>query len=106
VLNTIQNFESSDNVSGEPLASEEIEIARAILRYLKEHPDAKDTLDGIAQWWLLREWTERRVAEVERAVSFLVAEELVLQTSRTGLLPYYEINNQKVDQISKLLQSP
>lgn len=27
-------------------------IARELLRYLVCHPDAKDTLDGIVQWWL------------------------------------------------------
>jgi len=86
-------------------ADEEIEIARAILRYLQGHPEAKDTLEGIAQWWLLREWTERRVAEVERAVSFLVSEELVLQTSRTGLPPYYQLNDEKGREISDILKA-
>jgi hypothetical protein len=81
----------------------EIEIARAILRYLQAHPKAKDTLDGIAQWWLLRERTERRVAEVERAVSFLVSQEFLLQTSRTGLPPYYRLNDQKGKEISDIL---
>jgi len=86
-------------------ADEEIEIARAILRYLQGHPEAKDTLEGIAQWWLLREWNERRVAEVERAVSFLVSEELVLQTSRTGLPPYYQLNDEKGREISDILKA-
>jgi len=89
----------------ERFETEQSETARAILRYLQAHPEAKDTLDGIAQWWLLREWTERKVAEVERAVSFLVTEELVLQTTRTGLPPYYQLNDQKSTEISKILQS-
>jgi len=97
-------FESSCRMSDQLSGVEEIEIARAILRYLRTHPDAKDTLDGIAQWWLLREWTERRVAEIERAVTFLVTEELVLQTTRTGLPPYYQLNDQKGTEISKILQ--
>jgi hypothetical protein len=83
----------------------EIEIARAILRYLQKHPEAKDTLDGIAQWWLLREWTERRVAEVERVVGFLVSAELVIQTSRTGLPPYYQLNDRKGKEISEIIQT-
>lgn len=28
------------------------EVAEAILRYLDDHPDAADTVDGIAQWWI------------------------------------------------------
>jgi hypothetical protein len=92
-------------MSEESYATQDVEIARAILRYLQAHPEAKDTLDGIAQWWLLREWTERKVAEVERAVSFLVTEELVLQTTRTGLPPYYQLNGQKSTEISRILQT-
>ncbi len=92
-------------MSGGRSEAKELEIARAILRYLRSHPEAKDTLDGIAQWWLLREWTERRVAEVERAVSFLVTEELVLQTGRIGLPPYYQLNHQKGTEISEILES-
>lgn len=29
-----------------------IEVVDAILRYLHSHPDAVDTLEGIAKWWL------------------------------------------------------
>ena len=105
-LNSIRgNFESSYHMSRASLATEDIEIARAILRYLKEHPEAKDTLDGIAQWWLVREWTERRRAEIERAVSFLVSKELIVQTSRTGLPPCYQLNNEKGKEISRVLKS-
>ena len=30
-------------------------VAKAILAYLLEHPDAQDTLAGIAEWWLPEE---------------------------------------------------
>lgn len=32
------------------------EIVEAILRYLHSHPDAADTVEGIAKWWLPAEW--------------------------------------------------
>ena len=52
----------------EASAAKAREIERAILRYLETYPEAKDTLEGIAQWWLWRELPEQRLRDVERAV--------------------------------------
>ncbi|MCA9551538.1 MAG: hypothetical protein KC933_15990 [Myxococcales bacterium] len=41
-----------------------------ILGYLLKHPGAKDTIDGLTEWWLL----ERRVAETRREVEEAVDE--------------------------------
>ncbi len=32
----------------------EQEITEAILEYFAEHPNASDTLEGIAEWWIMR----------------------------------------------------
>lgn len=32
----------------------EMEFADAIFGYLAEHPQASDTLEGIAEWWIMR----------------------------------------------------
>ncbi len=32
------------------------EVVDAILRYLQSHPDAVDSAEGIAQWWLPEAW--------------------------------------------------
>ncbi len=47
--------------------------AREILSYLVEHPDAKDTTEGIMNWWLSKGDTERERDEVQKAIDFLVA---------------------------------
>lgn len=75
-----------------PESEEGYEVARAILNYFYEHPDAKDTLEGIAQWWLAREGIEREIEEVERGVSILLDQGLVVEVRRDGLMPYYRLN--------------
>lgn len=31
------------------------ELTEAIIQYLQEHPQASDTLEGIAEWWIMRQ---------------------------------------------------
>ena len=47
-------------------------LARQILNYLEKHPDATDTLEGIATWWLQHQCLEQQVEEVAGALEFLV----------------------------------
>jgi hypothetical protein len=75
----------------DPVTDEEA-MAATILRYLQSRPDAADSLEGIAQWWLLRAWSEYQLAAVERALALLLARGLVHETRRTGQPPYYQIN--------------
>jgi hypothetical protein len=80
-------------------------VACAILRYLNKHPDAKDTLHGIAQWWLLREWSEPRLAEIRRAVGFLLSKDLIVETRRKGLPPCYRLNQERREEIATMLSA-
>jgi len=82
------------------------EIARAVLRYLKAHPEAKDTLEGIVRWWLERERSERLLEEVERAVTLLLSRDLVLETRRDGMPPYYELNPSRREAITQMTEEP
>ncbi|HXI23148.1 MAG TPA: hypothetical protein VNG71_04670 [Pyrinomonadaceae bacterium] len=72
----------------------DLETARAVLRYLQDHPDAKDTLQGIAQWWILRECAERKMSEVEEVVSVLLANGLIVEMRREGRPSYYGFNKE------------
>ena len=47
-------------------------VAAAIRRYLNEHPNAADTVEGIARWWLSGSSGNERLADVERAMELLV----------------------------------
>jgi hypothetical protein len=57
--------EAGDDVRG---------VARAIVRYLSAHPDAADTVRGVARWWL---GEGPGLGSVERAMVMLVARGLV-----------------------------
>ena len=80
-------------------------MARAILEYLQGHPDAKDTLEGIAQWWLLKEWTERKHQEIEASLTDLVSRGLVIERRREGTPPYYWLNRAKQNEITQILNT-
>ena len=54
-------------------------IAEDIARYLREHPDAADSLEGIRQWWLPRVRLEEASAQIERALEELLERGLVVR---------------------------
>jgi DNA-binding transcriptional ArsR family regulator len=80
------------------------EIARAVLRYLETYPEAKDTLEGIAQWWLSLERTEQRLREVQQALTLLASKGLILETRREGVPTYYRLNPKRRDAIARILR--
>jgi hypothetical protein len=91
-------------VNDEPGVAPVADIAREILRYLDHNPEAKDTLDGIAQWWLRRKQDKPVLGDVEGAVSWLCSRGLLLETCRPGVPPYYRLNPQQLEAISKILK--
>ena len=49
-----------------------ISVAKEIVRYLDVHPQAGDSAEGIAHWWLKRQRVSEAVEDVERALDYLV----------------------------------
>jgi Fe2+ or Zn2+ uptake regulation protein len=52
-------------------------IAEAILDYLRKHPEAQDTLAGIAEWWLPEHEVKGSTATVKEALAELVTAGLI-----------------------------
>lgn len=75
-----------------------------ILRYLSEHSEARDTLEGIVQWWLLEENIQRTVREVREVVSSLVEESLLIEVRTKNSRPHYRLNPEKRNQVHRLLR--
>lgn len=53
------------------------QVAEDVLRYLKRHPDAADTVEGIARWWLGGRGYENDLTVVQQAMKALVRRALV-----------------------------
>ena len=47
------------------------ELTREIMQYLDAHPGTADSLEGITQWWLLRQRYLRGLSKVENALDVL-----------------------------------
>jgi hypothetical protein len=58
-------------------AANEKELEGLILGYLKDCPDAEDTLEGISEWWVLDQLIKHRTQHVQKVLESLVAQGLL-----------------------------
>lgn len=84
--------------------AEKLPVAREILAYLAEHPDAQDTVEGIVEWWLLEQKIKRHTAQVKEALAELVAKGLVLERKGKDARIHYRVNRRKSGEIRALLR--
>jgi Fe2+ or Zn2+ uptake regulation protein len=69
----------------------ETELARVVMRYLAEHPQAMDNAQGIAEWWVMRQQVRVEVETLVKVLQRLVDEGLVEKLeSANG--PLYRLN--------------
>lgn len=52
-------------------------IVRSLIRYLRDHPQASDTSEGIAHWWLAADHPQVSLPAVEAALAWLEAQGIV-----------------------------
>jgi len=60
-------------------------VAIAILNYLRDHPSAKDSAKGIAQWWV-----GEKLEMVEKALALLTREGVIEVRGKTFQLAQRE----------------
>jgi len=68
------------------------QIEAEILDYLDTHPNAQDTLEGIVEWWLLRQRIAVATAHVKEALDELVELGLLTESRGGGSRTYYKAN--------------
>jgi hypothetical protein len=79
-------------------------IAAEILAYLLKHPQAQDTLEGIAHWWMLEQKIEESTSMIKKALAGLVAGGWVQTTLSSDGHLHYRINSKKAVEISSLIE--
>jgi len=81
------------------------ETAHKILAYLMANPDAKDTLEGILDWWLLQQDLQRNIALVRKALDELLDKKFLLEHKGTDKQKYYQVNREKLHEIATLIRT-
>ena len=71
----------------------ESDLAQAVLAYLAEHPRGMDTLEGIAEWWIMRGQVRVDVEALGRALNQLT-ERGVLEKIGSGEYARYHLKTQ------------
>ena len=62
------------------------------MSYLTEHPEARDTLDGIVQWWLLENRIIHQTAVVKEALADLISQGLIREYTIDESKTLYSLN--------------
>ena len=82
---------------------ESLELMRKVLRYLETHPDALDTAEGIAKWWVYAD--EKAVEKVLQRLMH----KGILQRRKLGESAYYGLHRDyrgiRSDDLLKKLQA-
>ncbi len=78
-------------------------VIREILRYLIEHPGAKDSIDGVIWWWLPRECLKYRDEDVLQALNHLVSRRWVIASRVTKSTVVYGVVAARLGEIRRFL---
>ena len=80
------------------------EITRIILAYLVDHPDAKDTVEGILTFWVKQQDIQAK-EQVQMALDELVKRDWLIKRELTSDEKFYGINKQMLGDITSFLRS-
>jgi hypothetical protein len=87
---------------------EEPDLARDILGYLLANPEGKDTIEGIARFWIMSRKIETLVDNLQSAVQSLVdqgylEEKLIRNSSGEVVGRFYQLNDSHIKDIAALV---
>lgn len=77
---------------------------RWILEYCIEHPDAKDTPDGIHKWWLPEGQGAWGREEVQKVLDFLTSQGWLTRRQTIPSKEIYGMNQDQLEEIKNFLK--
>ena len=83
--------------------SQMTQVEEDIVSYLLDHPEARDTLDGIVRWWVLELRIQREIRQVEQAVAELVQRGWLISRTGADAQVHYSLNSAKAEEIAVAL---
>ena len=81
-------------------------VAWLILGYLCSHPDAKDTVEGVGNWWLNGEGVDVETEVVRGSLDYLVNLGWMMATRGHTGVTVYGLNQNRRSAIQWFLQRP
>ncbi|MFQ5865004.1 MAG: hypothetical protein ACE5IW_07235 [bacterium] len=79
-------------------------IAYVLLNYFVRQPSATDTLQGIAEWWILKEHISYTVEKISSTLDLLVSKGFVIVKEYHNQEKHYKLNEEKLSEIKKALR--
>ncbi len=70
---------------------EDKRVAFEIFDYLKKYPYAGDTLEGIAEWWLERNYIDETIDRIARALTWLGSRGIIIEKIDSKGMTYYKL---------------
>ena len=80
------------------------ELIVGILRYVVAHPHAKDTIDGIAKWWLPKSTSPEKKRRIEETLNWLAAKGWLIARSSPQSETIYSLNENSLEEIREFLE--
>ena len=78
------------------LTEKEQQIAQLLLDYMKKHPDAKHTAEGIARWWILQQLFQEEIALIENVLDYLTQKGILKEAILKDDQKYYKISDKRL----------
>jgi len=82
------------------MGSQDAGVRHSILDYLVRHPGAKDTREGVINWWIAKACPDERIAD--RVLEALVAQGWIVKR-HTASQAIYSLNHARVQEIQAFL---